>query len=151
MNQEIKAVAAGLQSLERQDRDESYKDAELEEEEDEEEHEKQEDENLHGVEGFHLQRVLAGERLASLQKKRIRLLQKLATMQAGLLDAHEEDEENDSDADIANAKAKARKGKSVMFADHKLDGEDSDELDDPLESTSGFVETVMCASFSLFS
>lgn len=141
LNQEIKAVAAGLQSLEQQDRDESYKDAELEEEEDEEEHEKQEDENLHGVEGFHLQRVLAGERLASLQKKRTRLLQKLATMQAGLLDAHEEDEENDSDADIANAKAKARKGKSVMFADHKLDGDDSDELDDPLESTSGFVET----------
>ncbi|KAI5066883.1 hypothetical protein GOP47_0017411 [Adiantum capillus-veneris] len=136
LNQEINAVAAGLDSLEQQEKVESVEDAD-----DDNKSENQADEQPQVAEGYDLQRALAEERFASLENKRTRLLQKLLTLEAGLGNVHEGYEENDSDADIARGKSKDQKAKSVMFMDSNLMDPESDEFDDALNSNSGFVET----------
>ncbi|MCO5596041.1 hypothetical protein L7F22_050097 [Adiantum nelumboides] len=136
LNQEINAVAAGLDSLQQQDKVEALEDAD-----DGNRSENQAENQPHAAEGYDLQRALAEERLASLENKRTRILQRLATLEAGLGDVHDENDEHVSDVDGSGKQSKDWKAKSAMFMDPKLAEVDSDEFDDALDANSGFVET----------
>ncbi|KAH7330876.1 hypothetical protein KP509_20G006100 [Ceratopteris richardii] len=142
LEQEINAVAAGLESLEQKQRDES-----LEDTGNASENEPQEGERREEASGSQLQRALAEERIASLENKKAKLLQKLAILQAGMADSDEEDDDNDRFKEATNRHLDDRKRKSVVNVTEygivatEIDDDNDDDDDVTIESTSGFVET----------